>query len=83
MSADDVIRASEIASYGYCARAWWLGQVQGVPSTHGARMRAGTGHHRAHGRRVTLAIWLRRLGTALLLLACLALAALLWLWVRG
>ncbi len=26
-----IIRASELGRYGYCARAWWLQYVQGVP----------------------------------------------------
>jgi hypothetical protein len=81
--AEEIVRASEIASFAYCARAWWLGYVQGIPSAHQARMRAGTIGHRVHGRRVSLAIWLRRLGLCLVVLALLALVALVVVWGRG
>lgn len=83
MPADEILRASEIASYAYCARAWWLGHVQGVPSAHGDRMRAGRLGHRAHGRSLTIALWLKRLGLCLLALAILALLVLLAVWGRG
>jgi hypothetical protein len=81
--AEEIVRASEIASFAYCARAWWLGHVKGIPSAHPSRMRAGTLGHRAHGRRVSLAIWLRRLGLCLVGLALLALVALVVVWGRG
>jgi hypothetical protein len=83
VSSGDIIRASEIASFAYCARAWWLGDVQGVPSDHPSALTAGTAGHRAHGRAVTWAVWMRRLGLALMALALLALGTLLVLWTRG
>ncbi|MEZ0397391.1 MAG: hypothetical protein ABWK53_13300 [Anaerolineales bacterium] len=48
------IRASEIGTYLYCARAWWY-QQQGAPSSHQAEMHAGTELHRQHGRAVVAA----------------------------
>ncbi len=83
MPADEILRASEVASFAYCARAWWLGHVKGVPSAHGDRMRAGTLSHRAHGRSLSVALWLQRLGLCLALLALLALLVLLVVWGRG
>jgi hypothetical protein len=74
---DDVIRASEIGQYAYCARAWWLGQVRGYRSAHAAAMQQGTARHRRHGRAVEGYHLLRRLALALLLLAAIAMAA--WL----
>jgi len=66
---DRVIRASEIGRYVYCARAWWLGSVQGWPSARWRDMAQGTRAHQRHGRRVRAAVWMARLGYALLALA--------------
>jgi hypothetical protein len=65
------IRASEIGSWLYCARAWWY-QRQGLKSSNQAGMNAGTELHRAHGRRVLASGLTRGLGL-LALLAALAL----------
>ncbi len=74
---DRVIRASEIGRYVYCARAWWLGSVQGLPSTHTREMAAGTVAHVRHGRGVKQSLWLRRLAYGALLLA--AIVGIVWL----
>jgi hypothetical protein len=74
---DDVIRASEIGQYAFCARAWWLGRVRGYRSTNVAAMRQGTARHRGHGRTVAGYHLLQRLALALIALAVLALVA--WL----
>jgi hypothetical protein len=75
---DRVIRASELAQYGFCARAWWLGAIEGRPSAHQRELRAGEVAHRRHGRRVRASVALARLAYLLLALAVLvALAALL------
>ena len=72
-----VIRASELAQYAFCARAWWLGRVIGYRSTNAAAMRQGTAQHRAHGRAVEGYHRLRRLALLLLLLGLASLVA--WL----
>lgn len=69
-----VIRASEVGRYVFCARAWWLGSVEGVPSSHVREMAAGEAAHRRHGRRVRGSVVLTRLAYALLALAVLAAA---------
>ena len=74
---DRVIRASEIGRYVYCARAWWLGSVQGLPSTHTREMATGKAAHLRHGRGVRTSLWLRRLAYGALLLA-----AVMWLVSR-
>jgi CRISPR/Cas system-associated exonuclease Cas4 (RecB family) len=79
--SERVIRASEIGQYVYCAHAWWLGNVEGIPSSHLEEMAAGEAVHRQHGRGVRAALLLRRLAYAVLLLA--AIAALFWLLGRG
>lgn len=67
------LRASEIGSYLYCARAWWY-QRQGLESSNQAEMATGTELHRAHGRTVIASGFTRALGL-LALLASLALLA--------
>lgn len=71
-TTERIIRASEVGRYAYCARAWWLGSVQGVPSAHGPEMAAGEAMHRRHGRRVRSSVALTRLALVLLALAMLA-----------
>ena len=65
------IRASEIGSYIYCARAWWY-RRQGWEPENQAELTAGTELHRAHGRSV-MAAGLTRTLALILLLAALAL----------
>ncbi|MCS6847632.1 MAG: hypothetical protein RMN52_07960 [Anaerolineae bacterium] len=69
-----VIRASEIGQYAYCARAWWLSNVAGVPSANTAELQRGAAMHRHHGQ----AVWLSRaLVVAAAALAGLALVIIL------
>ena len=65
------IRASEVGTYLYCARAWWYRQ-QGLESSNQAEMIAGTELHRQHGRTV-IASGLTRILAVILLLAALVL----------
>jgi hypothetical protein len=67
-----VIRASEIGQYAYCARAWWLGNVMGVPSRNVREMAQGEVVHRQHGQAVWFAGALRAIAIGLLLLAVIA-----------
>jgi hypothetical protein len=71
---DDIIRASELGEYVYCARAWWLRRVQGVASRNVAALRSGQQAHDRHGAGVAAFLTQRRLA---LLLAALALLLLL------
>jgi hypothetical protein len=80
---DDLIRASEIGHYAFCARAWWLGRVKGYRSANVAAMEAGTLQHREHGRQVENAHRLRRLAQAMLILAGLILAAAAVAWLTA
>ena len=74
------IRASEIASYTYCQRAWWY-QVNGQVSDNQLELGEGLTAHQQHGRRVYFAGCLRILAFTLLLLALIALAVELTLWL--
>lgn len=76
----DIIRASEVGEYVYCARSWWLHQVQGIASHNVAALNAGQDAHDRHGRQVARYQGQRRLALALgllgLVLIVLALALL-------
>ncbi|GAB4436182.1 MAG: hypothetical protein OHK0015_27750 [Chloroflexi bacterium OHK40] len=50
----EVIRASEVADYVYCARSWWLGRVAGAEPEGRERRAHGTLMHAIHGRGVRL-----------------------------
>jgi hypothetical protein len=68
------IRASELGTYLYCARAWWYDR-QGIESTNQAELLAGTELHRQHGRSVVAFSLLRTAASVLLLVAIIVLAA--------
>ena len=76
-----IIRASEIAQYAFCHRAWWLGTVQGYRPVTEAALISGTQAHARHGETVAASQHWRRIGVALLvvggLLAITALCGLL------
>jgi len=74
MNRDRVIRASELGQYSFCAKAWWLGSVEGVPSTNVREMDAGTSAHEQHGQTVWLSAWLGRAGWICLALGLSVLA---------
>lgn len=72
----DIIRASELGEYAYCARAWWLRRVQGVETHNRAALQSGQTVHDQHGRAVSSFQRQRRLAWIVVTLAVLlALAA--------
>jgi len=70
-SPDPILRASELGEYVYCARAWWLHRVQGVPSSNTAALASGQQAHDQHGRAVARSLTQQRLAIVLLGLAVL------------
>lgn len=64
-----VIRASEIGEYVYCARAWWLRRVAGLEPAGRERREYGSILHHRHGRAVLGSRLLVSLGLMLALLA--------------
>ena len=70
-----LIRASELAQYSFCRRAWWLGTVKGLPSRTQAALERGTRHHQQHGRQVDLARRWQQIGLVLLGTGLMALLA--------
>lgn len=77
--SDRIIRASEIGQYDFCAKAWWLGSIEGVPPANLHELQAGTAVHEEHGRQVRRAAQLQAaafmlvgLGVIVLVLALIA-----------
>jgi len=68
-----LIRASEIGTYVYCHRAWWLRTILEIEPADRERLDQGIAAHRQHGTRVRFARVLFVAGVALLLAAALAL----------
>jgi len=79
MNESDIIRASEIGQYAFCARAWWLQRVKGVAPQNVSALEAGRAGHGAHGRIVLRAERTWRL--AFVLFALAAVVAGLFVWV--
>ncbi|HEY4690327.1 MAG TPA: hypothetical protein VIK33_13510 [Anaerolineae bacterium] len=66
--SERIIRASEIGQYVYCAKAWYLGAIQGVRPSNIRELDAGTLAHARHGRVVVAAGWAQRMAIGLLLI---------------
>jgi CRISPR/Cas system-associated exonuclease Cas4 (RecB family) len=64
-----VIKASEIAEYVYCSRAWWLRVEVGYTPLTIDRQARGTRYHVEHGANVARAERARRIALGLLFLA--------------
>jgi len=78
-----VLKASEIGSYAYCARGWWLSSVLGYQSAHREQMALGEEEHLGHGRAVVISHRLERLGYALLILGVgVGVLGVIW-WLAG
>jgi len=82
-STSQVIRASELGEYAYCARAWWLGRVLGYRPANLERLAAGEAAHVRHGQEVVSYHRLQRWAYVLLALALLVGALLLVLALRS
>ena len=75
------IRASEVAEYVYCARAWRLRAEGHEPASGHGRRAAGETWHLAHGREVVRARRMLRLAKFAFLAALLVgLLLLVWRW---
>ena len=75
--SERIIRASEIGQYDYCAKAWWLGSVEGVPPSNVRELQAGTTAHEEHGRQVNRAARVQQIAIGLLVLGAILLAVFL------
>ena len=77
-SREPIIRASEVAQYAFCHRAWWLSRVKGYRPANLPELAQGTKAHSRHGRSVHAWLTMRRAAAALLLLGLLVLLVALW-----
>ncbi len=68
------IRASEVGTYLYCARAWAYAR-KGIESSNQVEMTSGSELHRLHGRQVLASSLIRTLALILLLVALVILVA--------
>lgn len=75
------IRASEIGTYIYCERSWWLQNVQGEQSQNVRALEHGTAFHEDHGRAVAFASTARRIAYGLIVICLLIVAY--WLFLGG
>lgn len=70
------ISASEVGEFMFCAKAWQLKRDGHAPVS--PQLEPGVAFHRAHGRQLTFARKLQRVGWGLAGLAVLLLVLLLW-----
>ncbi len=69
-----LVRASDLAAWTYCHRAWWLAHVRRAPHERPEQLFRGQDQHREHGRSVQSAHRLQWAGRILLLAGGLLLA---------
>ncbi len=76
--SDRIIRASELGQYDYCAKAWWLGSIEGVQPSNVRELRAGTRAHEEHGQQVQRATQLQMVAIGLVVLGVIVLVTALF-----
>ena len=82
-SQEPIIRASEVAQYAFCHRAWWLSRMKGYRPANALELAQGSRAHSRHGRSVRAWLMMRRAATAFLLLGLLTLIIALHLMSRS
>jgi hypothetical protein len=73
-----VIKASELAEFDFCQRAWWMQHVQGVVAEPSQSLLRGQKHHTTHYRQLQIANYLRQASFGLFGVGLLILLAVLW-----
>jgi len=77
-----LIKASELAQYSFCRRAWWLGNVRKIGGQNQALLARGQKVHHRHKGQVQAAHRWRKTGGLLISLGgLLFLLVLLWRWL--
>lgn len=75
-----VIRASEIGIYLYCARARWYQTLQQLPTQHSTDLEQGISAHDTYGKRLRFAYIFRRLGIYILIAGFVVLILFVAIW---
>ncbi len=75
-----LVRASDIGSWAFCHRAWWLANVRGATHQRPEVLAHGNQAHAAHGRQVRQAGRLRTAGLWLIALALILAGLALIVW---
>lgn len=76
-ASNRVITASEVGSYLYCNRSWWLDKIGGHEQANVEELAWGTTVHEEHGQQVERAESLNRFAVALMASALL----LIFVWI--
>lgn len=76
-----IINASEVGSFAYCPRAWWLRRVEGLEPADTEALRRGQTLHRRHFLGVRRISLLRALALILWITAGLAGLLLILSWL--
>jgi hypothetical protein len=76
---DDLISASEIASFAFCPEAWRLEYGLGLPAANQAARRAGVTHHARKATAERVAGGAIAVGLVVAMIALLGLLLLIWL----
>ena len=66
-----LVRASDIGSWAFCRRAWYLVQVRGVAHARPEVLQRGTDAHAQHGQQVRRAGTMQRIGLWLIIFGVL------------
>lgn len=83
MADRSLVRASDLAAWAFCRRAWFLAQVKQAPHQRPDLLERGAQAHRQHGQRVVHASRLQRAGGWLAGAGVLLLLAGLLIWYFG
>lgn len=75
-----LVRASDLGSWTFCNRAWWLARVKGVEHQNPAILARGKAHHAAVGKGVRTSSRNARVGMLLLLAGSALMLLVLLLW---
>jgi hypothetical protein len=76
-----LVRASDIGTWAFCQRAWWLAQVKGVAHERPHLLAQGGAAHQAHGRLMSRANRLYTVALALIATVLLLIGFTLLFWL--
>ena len=78
MSKDrSLVRASDLGSWAFCHRAWWLREVQDAQHANPAVLAQGNAAHKTHGRQVQSAQRQSKLGLILVAIGLITIGLLI------